>query len=934
MAAIAPFPLPIDTPLFIKGRPYVIESPEVSPAKHAHFNGCDMYKDGREAPSITGLKLFKDAVKRLVERVGGRSDFRFDYPTLGKLEEEVLENGLKPEKISIIHSPGVDLFPSAYIYANHDSGYKPQSISPDIKSILLPSSTADPGTRASSTSGAEIVDWFDGYIDLSPIGYEGITVGYIYNGATIQIQITIRNSNGTITTIDSTRNYSDFRQTSPGIDYLRAGNTVKNTAILNDTLEEIIKYLIGKALGDTLQAVELQLATQLYDDKYNNQNTCGFTTDRVLTSRYKALNQTICLQVGKESGLKQVLLFRAGDEETMKQQIKLTHKTNSIKNNNNVIFVIRQAFLYGDINVSGTPVALNDQIRIVFNTIVEYIENINRYLNEVIKIDDPDENADDIREICAQCTASHIFKPKSNKLINIKEIFDDLSSLTGITYYVVDNRFSLKQLFVDMGGRTFSQYIYSLRTTRGGDVITIEGGGGKKPDKRTKPEPGLSVFGFRKLFSSRILTSKQKREQDAQNDVKTRLLNALAEIIQDTTPSRRETERQKSLRLAKKAKAEQNFIQAQLDTTDYSPYFFTIIKWYIDEIPQLEYVNFNKSDIEKLFSDYLNNKVPTKPKGVDTLIQRLVDNYIWYREIGVQREPAPDVDDQFGNYGDSYCLIRLIIYSIIKLLFENRTIYEPFVNTMTVEGNRHINAISSDFIEPIYYILYRRFQYYGYAFFNFEHIQGFVYAYITDTIGLFDIKVFSRGVFTQEYIFDEKTDGNYVDVFTIVENARQSARNSVSTTEQNKTSFLTELIEMADDVENRFSEISMSEDEFLPAPVVERESSSSIFTFSSKKSRVETPDKPERTSVWEPWTQEKWSESQSSQESLSQQDTSSPLKTFKVSELATIPEETLEESSGGSKKRYNKKNKTKKHYQKMNKKTRKGNKNHRKTYKK
>jgi len=897
----------IDNPLLMDdNEPYVIESPLLTPAKHAHFNGCDMYKDGREAPSITGVKLFKDAVKRLVEREDGRSDFRFDYPTLGKLEDDVLEKGLKAEKISIIHSPGVDLFPSSYLYANHDSGYKPQSISPDIISILLPSSTADPGTRANSTSGAVIVPWFNGYIDLSPIGYEGITVGYTYNkgNKSIQIKINIRNNNGTITTIDSTRNYSDFKQTSHGIDYLRAGNTVKNKAILTAIIEEIIKYLIGKALGDTLQAVELQLATQL-NSEYTNQNTCGFTTDRVLTSRYKALNQTICLQVGKESGLKQVLLFRAGGENDMKQQIKLTHKTNAIKNNNNVIFVINQAFLYGDINVSGTTVALNEPIRIVFNTIVKHIEKINEYLEATINIDNNQENADVIRKKCAQCTASHIFKPKSNKLINIKEIFDDLSTLDqGLA------PFSLKDMFVGFTTGTFSQYVYSLR-------MGIKGGGGKR-DKKPKTS----------RLSSRIFNMFKSRKQRTKEEMTELFLEAIRG----------------------EQSATDRFIDQQMYLIDFSQEFLTTIEWYSNEINELKGVDLrlpgHRQAITTIFQEYFRSLNITNEETIDklrVLIPRLVDNYIWYREIGIEKRiPKHVIDDPFDEYGDSYCLIRLIIYSIITLLFKRDSrIYNIVWDTITgkdlepsggTQNHQLEKVISSNFIEPIYYILYRRFQYAGYALFEFEFIQNFVLLYITDEPNFFNIGVLSAAV-SEEYIFNEETDVYYDNVFRIVENAKQMvARNSTPgygyNSNSDKRKVFNKLYDMARDIKTYFYEISMSEkDPYFEnvAPVVESASSSNGSIFTSLITKTPPKKPPNSVTFINEYSQQHGSQQYESQP----EEHNSKTDARKIS-LPSI----REEFSGGSKKRYNKKNKTKKQYQKINKKTRKGNKNHRKTYKK
>jgi hypothetical protein len=268
-----------------------------------------MYKDGRESPSVITHLPFQQAVEYLIQRgFSRRVGLDPTAPVLYQIEREVLSQGLPAESITIIHTPGVDIFPSNFKNAIHDSGYTPHSISPNIELKLLPISTGDPGTRSNSTNGAKIVPWKNIIIDLASIGYEGITVEYDFDGnaKTVRIKIKIASIGGhPEIIIDSTRKYANFSQIGGGIDYLRAGNTVKNTAILK-TLDvgEIMKYLIGKALGDTLQAIELYIATIILLGNYTNGNTCGFTTDRVLTCRYKSVNQSVCLQVGKESGVK------------------------------------------------------------------------------------------------------------------------------------------------------------------------------------------------------------------------------------------------------------------------------------------------------------------------------------------------------------------------------------------------------------------------------------------------------------------------------------------------------------------------------------------------------------------------------------------------------------------------------------------------------
>jgi hypothetical protein len=488
----------------------------LSADEHAHFNKCDMYKDGRESPSVITHQPFIDAVDFLIQRFGNRGGLNETARELHRIERVVLSQGLPAESITIIHTPGVDIFPSNFKNAIHDSGYTPHSISPNIELKLLPISTGDPGTRSNSTNGAKIVTWNNIIIDLANIGYEGITVEYEFDGnaKTVRIKIKIA-SMGTQPEIiiDSIRSYANFSQISRGPDYLRAGNAVKNAAILGTTnIIEIMKYLIGKALGDTLQAIELYIATtDEMGNIFTNGNTCGFTTDRVLTCRYKSVNQSVCLQVGKESGVKKIELYRGGDAAQLLQQIKGNYIANAVKNNRNVIFTIRQAMTGGSINIAGNNIQIVNapprrSIRDRLNDIVEYIENINSF---ILSLDTTDtrQSEEVIRKICAICTASHVFKAGTNKLINIKELFTNLSpaELNGLTIPNI-TVYSLKEIvgFQQYTG-TFSQYLYALHLNP-----QLQGGGKEeKEEKRVK----TAKKNFKEFVEDRIIPSNKRANE-------------------------------------------------------------------------------------------------------------------------------------------------------------------------------------------------------------------------------------------------------------------------------------------------------------------------------------------------------------------------------------------------------------------------------------
>jgi len=718
----------------------------VSADDHAHFNGCDMYKDGRIQPNITNQQLFKDAVRYLVERPGtaNRSRFVYTYAELTTLENQVLSQGITAEKISILHVPGVGFFPDNYVNAIHDSGYTPSSLSRDITSCLLPISTGDPGTRTKYPT-AKIINWPnwpDRVIDLSPIGYEGITVGYAFNAnavpaPTITITITIPNnvpnSDTTIPiVITSIRSYGSFEQINLGPDYLRAGNTVKNTAILAEIAKvargtqsqianaiiEIMKYLIGKALGDTLQAIELHIAIQ-NNLQINNptitittQNTCGFTTDGVLTSRYKSVNCSACLQIGKESGLREVLLYRAGTEAEMLEQIKLSYINNAIKHNNNVIFVIKQSYVLRSINISGNDIP-NEETSVVrsklesiighviiINAILEFIKN-NIGSAKIIAASE-----DNIRKLSAICMANHVFKAGTNKIINIKTLFDDLSTLIEqlrilgldepVAKYLNDSGLipanivtSLKDLLGITPGNSFVQYIYSLRgQTIGGNVGGIIHTGGD------------------------------------------RLSNT-------------------------------------------------------------------KTDRNKTHS-FTKKRIRMKPEDKRKKLRLNTAKEFLFEE--------------------SYGLLQLIIYSIIKMC-SKEVFKQAFLPILDWYGDMtDLNSswdieqiISSEIIEPIYFILYRRFYYSGCGFFDFSFINDIVEAYVMDKSEFFNI-TYSEDILNNVRLKQNESKNMVYIVRTLVFKANQECKKLCKKLSFSKdVRFYCEVLNnMADNVTNVFPEISIT----------------------------------------------------------------------------------------------------------------------------
>ena len=192
----------------------------------------------------------------------------------------------------------------------------------------------------------------------------------------------------------------------------------------------------------------------------------------------------------------------------MLQQIKGNYIANAVKNNRNVIFTIRQAMTGGSINIAGNNIPIDGVIRDKLNAIVEYIENINSFILflDTTNSTQPEEV---IRKICAICTASHVFKAGTNKLINIKELFP--SELNGL---IIPNItvYSLKEIvgFQQYTG-TFSQYLYALHLNP-----QLQGGG---KDEKIKAEKVKKVKkNFKEIVEDRIIPS-NKRANAAESRV-------------------------------------------------------------------------------------------------------------------------------------------------------------------------------------------------------------------------------------------------------------------------------------------------------------------------------------------------------------------------------------------------------------------------------
>jgi len=272
------------------------------------MNMCDSLKDGY---SISGecLATFKNV---LFELYGVNAPGNYKIP-LGNMEKEIDELatlGPPPEKISFLRielrnkvQPIIEDHLPAYVKKLvQDSGYKPSTIQPTGKTVLLCYSEFDP-------AGREIHDvehWGPGKgetITLTPdilrlLGLPDTTITCTCNAKdplTYRLHISGSDYSVGDTVTIPTEGPSKFNEGK----YF-TGNTEKNNAIMdlcnkkNIDTQEIKKYAIAKLLGDKLQVIgSLQY---IISRGGTNDSVCLFTTDKVVAMLCRILGVSSCLQ--------------------------------------------------------------------------------------------------------------------------------------------------------------------------------------------------------------------------------------------------------------------------------------------------------------------------------------------------------------------------------------------------------------------------------------------------------------------------------------------------------------------------------------------------------------------------------------------------------------------------------------------------------------
>ena len=359
------------------------------------MNMCDSLKDGY---SITGKcnTTFKEVLFTLY---GVAAPANYTIP-LGKMEDEtdaLATLGPPPEKKSFLR---IEYRGKAQpIKENHlpeyvtqlvqDSGYKPSTIQPSGKTVLLCYSEFDP-------AGREIHDvehWGPAKGETFTLDPDILTLLGLPNTSikctrmnedTRRYSLDISGSGykvGDKVTIP-TKGPSTFGEGKYFI-----GNPEKNKAIMDlcssGTNQEIKKYAIAKLLGDKLQVIgSLQY---IISRQETNDSVCLFTTDKVVAMLSRILGVSCCLQdhdddedaPAKEVKMCRVKYYPTRQDPVALYEAQIDREVEMCINHNNEVRTQIRKVLFGEPFLVGSTRISIDNVRTFLEGILDTIDSIN-----------------------------------------------------------------------------------------------------------------------------------------------------------------------------------------------------------------------------------------------------------------------------------------------------------------------------------------------------------------------------------------------------------------------------------------------------------------------------------------------------------------------------------------------------------------------------
>jgi hypothetical protein len=267
------------------------------------INICDSLKDafGVKADCLVTfknvLKVFYNidppaSYKTILHPMEKKVD---ENKALGPLPQAISFLYLKSRKNLMIQEARLPLYVE---YAVQDSGYKPISIQPNIKTLLLNFSEFDPATRDTTDVVHHAKDTVLEADILSLLGLPNtsITCKSIKPNVTYELSINTRYKKPILINDSITIGNKFNSQLNKETCYF-LGNKEKNDAT-NDLCkggneEEIFKYAIAKLWGDKGQVI----GTLLYMlENELGDKICMFTTDKVVAMLCRMLGVSCCLQ--------------------------------------------------------------------------------------------------------------------------------------------------------------------------------------------------------------------------------------------------------------------------------------------------------------------------------------------------------------------------------------------------------------------------------------------------------------------------------------------------------------------------------------------------------------------------------------------------------------------------------------------------------------
>jgi hypothetical protein len=376
------------------------------------MNMYDSLKDGYSI-TVKCNTTFKEVLSELY-RVAAPANYTIP---LGKMENEIdalATLGPPPEKKSFLRieyrskpqpkaQPKVQPIKENHLpeYVTHlvqDSGYKPSTIQPSGKTVLLCYSEFDPAGREIH----EVEHWGPpkgetftlrpDILNLLGLPDTTITCKRIKDD-TLSYQLDISGAGyrvGDTVTIpkEGSSKFNDNKYFT--------GNTEKNKAIMDlcngssKNKEEIKKYAIAKLLGDKLQVIGT--LEYIISRGGTNDSVCLFTTDKVVAMLCRILGVSCCLQDHDDDEeskpAKEVKMCRVKYYPTRQDPIALYEAqidrevAMCINHNNEVKKQLNLSILGQQLFVGSTSISMNDNMRIFLRNIIATIDTINEKITK------------------------------------------------------------------------------------------------------------------------------------------------------------------------------------------------------------------------------------------------------------------------------------------------------------------------------------------------------------------------------------------------------------------------------------------------------------------------------------------------------------------------------------------------------------------------